>query len=60
MLLNLKSKKLVLEKDGVIKNYTNFYLETEDGTYVAIKPAFKNDYKILVVLAEPTKEKKAK
>lgn len=53
--LNLVSKKVTVEKDGETKTYTNFFLETVDGQYVAIKPAFKQDYKVLVVLASATK-----
>lgn len=43
-------KKSVTTADG--KHYTNYYIKTENGNYIAIKPAFMNDYKALFVLAK--------
>jgi len=37
---------------GETKHYTNYFLQFANGTYVAIKPAFNNDYKTLFVLAK--------
>lgn len=47
----VKVSKKVKDKDGKELNYTNYYLELPSGQYVAIKPAFKNDYKVLYVVA---------
>ena len=41
----------VVQSDGTIKHYTNYFLVTDSGSYVAIKPAFNNDYKTLYVLS---------
>jgi hypothetical protein len=41
----------VVQADGTIKRYTNYFLVTDTGSYVAIKPAFNNDYKTLYVLS---------
>ena len=51
----LVKKQVTVEKNGEEKHYTNFFLVTESGNYVAVKPAFNNDYKVLVVLAEEVK-----
>lgn len=34
----------------------NYYIQLDNGNYIAIKPSFKNDYKLLFLLAE-TNEK---
>lgn len=53
----LVKKQVTVEKNGEEKNYTNFFLVTESDNYVAVKPAFNNDYKVLVVLAEDVTNK---
>lgn len=47
-------RKTVITKDkqGQEKKYTNYFLELENGNYIAIKPAFLNDYKLLYVVSE--------
>jgi len=40
-----------VEKDGKTLHYTNYYLQLPNGSYIPIKPAFDNDYKVLYVLA---------
>jgi len=50
-----KIKTVTLE-DGTVKHYTNYFLVTENGNYIAIKPSFENDYKLLYVLATEVKE----
>lgn len=47
-----KQTEVVNKQTGEKKRYTNYYLKTENGNYVAIKPAFDNDYKTLYVLAK--------
>ena len=42
---------VVVQADGTIKHYTNYFLVTDSGSYIAIKPAFNNDYKTLYVLS---------
>jgi len=42
-------RKSVITEDG--KHYTNYYLRLSNGSYIAIKPAFNNDYKTLYVLS---------
>jgi hypothetical protein len=54
--ITLVSKKVTVEVNGEDKNYTNFFLVTPNGKWVAVKPAFKNDYKVLVVLSKEVKE----
>jgi hypothetical protein len=51
----IKKQNTVTKENGEVKHYTNFYLLFENGNYVSIKPAFKNDYKVLVVMATPEK-----
>ena len=53
----IKVSKKVKDKDGKELNYTNYYLELPSGQYVAIKPAFKNDYKVLYVVASDPNKK---
>lgn len=45
---------------GEKKTYTNYYVKTENGNYIAIKPAFPNDYKALYVLAKEQKNEETK
>ena len=49
---DLVRKSVEVEKDGVIKHYTNYYIVTDNGNWVAVKPAFENDYKTLYVLSK--------
>jgi hypothetical protein len=51
----IKKQNTVTKENGEVKHYTNFYLLFENGNYVAIKPAFQGDYKVLVVMATPEK-----
>lgn len=54
------SKKVVSKEDPKKElNYTNYYLELPSGQYVAIKPAFKNDYKVLYVVASDPKKQES-
>lgn len=48
-------KKIVTTPEG--KHYTNYFLVLENGSYIAIKPAFKNDYKTLFVLSKDKESK---
>lgn len=50
--MELVKKSSKVEKNGEIKNYTNYYLKLDNGNWLAIKPAFLNDYKLLYVLAK--------
>lgn len=45
-------KSVEVLKDGVVRHYTNYFLVLPNGSYIAIKPAFDRDYKLLYVLAE--------
>ena len=47
----VRKSKQVITSDGEVKHYTNYYIKFENGNYVAIKPAFNNDYKSLYVLS---------
>lgn len=47
----------ITDKEGLVKHYTNFYLVFENGNYVPVKPSFKNDYKVMYVLATPEERK---
>lgn len=49
-----KNGNPLTDKDGNIvpsRTYTNYYVVTDNGNYIAIKPAFDNDYKSLYVLS---------
>lgn len=48
-----ETKEVVV--DGVVKHYTNYFVQLENGSYVPVKPAFKNDYKVLYVLSTELK-----
>jgi len=50
--MELVRKTVEVEKNGEKKKYTNYFLLTDNGNYVAIKPAFENDYKTLYVLSK--------
>jgi hypothetical protein len=50
MIKLIRQSKEVETKDG-IKRYTNFFIVLENGSYIPIKPAFKNDYKVLYVMS---------
>lgn len=50
--MKLVRKSVELEHNGEKRKYTNYYIVTDNGNYIAIKPAFNNDYKALYVLAE--------
>ena len=54
MTFELKRKKVTVNE----KTYTNYYLVSDNGNWVAIKPAFLNDYKVLYVLSESTDQEK--
>lgn len=54
MKFELKRKKVTVNE----KTYTNYYLVSDNGNWVAIKPAFLNDYKVLYVLSESTDQDK--
>lgn len=49
-------RKSVTTPEG--KHYTNYFLQLENGAYIAIRPAFNNDYKTLYVLAVEEKKEK--
>lgn len=49
------NKKVENKNSKETKSYTNYYLQLSSGQYVAIKPAFKNDYKVLYVVATDPK-----
>lgn len=50
--MELVRKTVEVEKNGEKKRYTNYYILTDNGNYVAVKPAFENDYKTLYVLSK--------
>ena len=54
----IKKQNTITKENGEVKHYTNFYLLFDNGNYVAIKPAFQGDYKVLVVMAtsEPSND----
>ena len=47
----------VTDANGETKHYTNYFLKLPNGSYIAIKPAFNNDYKTLYVLATDVTQK---
>ena len=49
--LKVKSNKTYVDKDGIERNYINYYLEFENGYKMAFKPCFTKDYTILNGLA---------
>jgi len=55
--ITLVRKSVEVVKDGQTRHYTNYYLRLTNGSYVAIKPAFENDYKTLYVLSEEVEQK---
>lgn len=38
--------------NGKNYNYKNYYIELNNGKFIAIKPTFKQDYKTLEILSE--------
>lgn len=56
--VKLISKVVNSKKDS--KTYVNYYLVTDNGVYIAIKPSFNNDYGKLRMVAtrEETKQDK--
>jgi len=56
-MLKLIKKQVEIEKVDALgnketKHYTNFYIQLDNGSYIAVKPAFQNDYKVLYIVAE--------
>lgn len=49
--LKVKSNKTYVDKEGIERNYINYYLEFENGYKMAFKPCFTKDYTILNGLA---------
>ena len=49
--LKVKSNKTYVDKEGIERNYINYYLEFENGYKMAFKPYFTKDYTILNGLA---------
>ena len=45
--IKVKSNKTYKDKDGIERNYINYYLEFENGYKMAFKPCFTKDYTIL-------------
>lgn len=56
----VRMKKSITNEIGEVKNYTNYYLILDNGSYIPIKPAFNNDYKVLYNLADEIKDDKTK
>ena len=54
--MNVKVVAKRVEVEG--KTFNNYYLVSENGVYIAIKPSFSNDYGKLRVLAEFESESK--
>lgn len=52
MRLVVKSNGVYTDKNGKERESKNFYLVTENGTYIAIKPSFPNCYNLLSAFAE--------
>lgn len=50
-------KQVTVNKDGLTRHYTNYFLVLPNGAYLAIKPAFENDYKTLYILADELQQK---
>jgi len=57
MEIKLVRKSVKVMKDSQERHYTNYFLVLPSGAYIAIKPAFENDYKTLYVLADDKSEK---
>lgn len=45
--IKVKSNKTYKDKNGIERNYSNYYIEFDNGYKLAFKPCFKQDYKIL-------------
>lgn len=56
MIKLIRKTKEVETKDGV-KRYTNYFIQLENGSYIPIKPAFQNDYKVLYVVSTDSDKK---
>lgn len=51
-LVKRQSKKTYKGKDGVERHYYNYYLETDNGKRVAIRPVNNDDFGKLDMVAE--------
>ena len=51
-LIKVIKKETYKGKDGNDYNYKNYYIRLDNGKMIAIRPSFKNDYKILELLSE--------
>lgn len=46
-IIKVVSSKTYKDKNGVERNYINYYIEFENGYKMAFKPCFIKDYQIL-------------
>lgn len=44
--------KMEYQKNNVTKTAYNYYIITDNGNYVAVKPVFKNDYSKLFIISD--------
>lgn len=51
-LVKVIKKETYKGKDGNTYNYKNYYVELDNGKRIAIRPAFKEDYKTLEIVSE--------
>ena len=51
LIKHVNKAKQYKDKEGKMRNTTNYYLVMDNGTNICIKPAFKRDYPKLDVLA---------
>ena len=52
MKVNVIARKVTVEKDKKAKVYINYYLQLDNGSLIAFKPSFNEDYGKLRLIAD--------
>lgn len=50
--MKIIKKKIEYQKNNEIKTAYNYYVVTDNGNYIAVKPVFKNDYSKLFIISD--------